>query len=695
MTAENSKKADEENGGGTSNSSELVVDSGRDDGIETKDKSETNVLEEEVKDTSKEDQNAAIRALQPLYSDPSFAIICSFFNRFGTLLGLKPQNFPRVEQLFTSFHQTGREGIYLSCLVDRDLIDLHLTLLRKLNFKSARAPTWEKFLLKFCSLNPSLQSEYLNLERFGYLNVPPATKLAVLKALCEAQFDFNLKFKETVSSIRGAANFRLLPIGSDYHGLAYWYQQDSALNIRVYTEEPDDHSGNSWSLVAKSKADLEGLLVKLKAVSTENGLTRPSMKGEVSKVNGEGKEDDNKYDFVVKTKRGDILDLFRQEFAITKLNGKDEKGVKAKKKSVFSEKIEKEEEKVEEQEEFQKELADRRVLPRRSARNVAINHLKELTSPSRRSRATSKDSSRRCGRSTKIQKSTKEDETSTVVESASCYDGEETEDVSNNSVDEDEEGDDSDDQTSDDDFMPLSEVKKKGCRNSKSMGRKSLREGYDIEVELEEDEDSEEEIKKERKQATLETLCQHCKKSTNPEVVSRFVFFNFFSNLLLCDMCDDAWHTGCLHPLLWFVPDGDWFCPKCHHFMLIDKFTSILSTLTDQLKHKVAEDKRKEAAAERLRREMEYIGVSVNNIIPQSGEKGGDQSEVSAESSDADDGERQSKKRANRRLGVHAKKQVVPIALGRSRRHVAKVDYNFGAYDELIRVNFFLLQHFL
>lgn len=39
-----------------------------------------------------------------------------------------------------------------------------------------------------------------------------------------------------------------------------------------------------------------------------------------------------------------------------------------------------------------------------------------------------------------------------------------------------------------------------------------------------------------------------------------------------------------------------------------------------------------------------------------------------------------------RRLGFHATRPVVPIAVGRSRRHVAKVDYKFGAYDELIQV---------
>lgn len=87
------------------------------------------------------------------------------------------------------------------CLVDRELIDLHLTLLRKLTFKSARMEVWEKYLLKFCSLAPALKSEYLQLERYGYLHTTAATKLAIFKALCESQFDFNLKFKENVSSV--------------------------------------------------------------------------------------------------------------------------------------------------------------------------------------------------------------------------------------------------------------------------------------------------------------------------------------------------------------------------------------------------------------------------------------------------------------------------------------------------------------
>lgn len=48
-----------------------------------------------------------------------------------------------------------------------------------------------------------------------------------------------------------ASDLRLLPIGYDKEGLAYLYQQDADLVIRVYSAEQDDHSGGSWNLVAK------------------------------------------------------------------------------------------------------------------------------------------------------------------------------------------------------------------------------------------------------------------------------------------------------------------------------------------------------------------------------------------------------------------------------------------------------------
>ena len=35
--------------------------------------------------------------------------------------------------------------------------------------------------------------------------------------------------------------------------------------------------------------------------------------------------------------------------------------------------------------------------------------------------------------------------------------------------------------------------------------------------------------------------------------------------MLLCDDCDEGFHTACLRPPLHLIPLGDWFCPPCEH----------------------------------------------------------------------------------------------------------------------------------
>lgn len=57
---------------------------------------------------------------------------------------------------------------------------------------------------------------------------------------------------------------------------------------------------------------------------------------------------------------------------------------------------------------------DRRVLPRRSAKNAAINHLKELTSPTKK--VANKESGKKKGRSSRNVKPTKSEECSPVRE---------------------------------------------------------------------------------------------------------------------------------------------------------------------------------------------------------------------------------------------------------------------------------------
>ena len=43
--------------------------------------------------------------------------------------------------------------------------------------------------------------------------------------------------------------------------------------------------------------------------------------------------------------------------------------------------------------------------------------------------------------------------------------------------------------------------------------------------------------------------------------------------LLLCDGCDDSYHTFCLIPPLNDVPKGDWRCPKCLAQVRIQQLT--------------------------------------------------------------------------------------------------------------------------
>ena len=35
------------------------------------------------------------------------------------------------------------------------------------------------------------------------------------------------------------------------------------------------------------------------------------------------------------------------------------------------------------------------------------------------------------------------------------------------------------------------------------------------------------------------------------------------ANLLLCEACNDEYHTYCLKPALQSVPEDDWFCGRC------------------------------------------------------------------------------------------------------------------------------------
>ena len=47
-----------------------------------------------------------------------------------------------------------------------------------------------------------------------------------------------------------------------------------------------------------------------------------------------------------------------------------------------------------------------------------------------------------------------------------------------------------------------------------------------------------------------DTYTQVCESNEDPQ------------HLMLCDMCDEAYHTYCLRPVLKRVPPGEWACPR-------------------------------------------------------------------------------------------------------------------------------------
>ncbi|RVE65160.1 hypothetical protein OJAV_G00132960 [Oryzias javanicus] len=121
-------------------------------------------------------------------------------------------------------------------------------------------------------------------------------------------------------------------------------------------------------------------------------------------------------------------------------------------------------------------------------------------------------------------------------------------------------------------------------------------EGRGQKEEGEERSDSEEESCKST-EIPSEDCCSHCGLPNHPELI------------LLCDSCDSGYHTACLRPPVMLIPDGEWFCPPCQHKLLCEKLEEQLQNLDSVLK--------KRERAERRRERLVYVGISVENIIPE------------------------------------------------------------------------------
>lgn len=574
--------------------------------------------------------------LSDIYKIPSFVDIFVFYNTFSSILRLKPITFTIIEKLLTTFDEKGR--------VDKELINMQLTLIRRAGNPAAKSEKFEQAIFKLAQYYPILHSiseELEEVKHYSLLTIK--SKLFLWKIMCLAQFDYNTKFKEAVANSLDYCEYSFKPMGFDKDGRRYFGIKDCDGDLRIFREdnfvkneengifeECFDNDKGEWELVVKDENDLENLLKELKESLSINDENKDI----------ESNNDENKFEFVKQLKKHCIFSDF-----ITSQDIDQKKKIKLEKKAQRKHK----------KNQTEKEIIDEEVVEDEECNGEENNEdLKELRTRSSR-RSTTKALS---------------------VE------------IEENENDESQEEEDeymSDDGDDDDDYK-TSSCRKPGRRSKKKSQKKVRSKSTTPEVEEDDEEGSDEEQEeevKERKQANLESVCHICSTSKDQNL------------LLICDKCDNICiHLYCCKPRLYTIPEDDWFCPDCHHKDLVKKLEILQKELLERKEIKLKEEERKNKAAEALKRELALISVNLNGITPLAlTRRAPHQKKIEEENSDDisdDDGTvRKSKKLAMKKVCRNTRKRndfdLVPtIAEGRSRRSTRNVDYRFKDYDEQI-----------
>ncbi|KAF5282832.1 hypothetical protein FQA39_LY17482 [Lamprigera yunnana] len=100
-------------------------------------------------------------------SDPNFAVICGFLEKFGVSCGLASIDFLDLQDMLENNQE-----------VPQELVDLHVKLLRKAR-KSVSSEKWERAIIKFC--HGFCTQDAWEIERFGYKKARLSSKLRILK----------------------------------------------------------------------------------------------------------------------------------------------------------------------------------------------------------------------------------------------------------------------------------------------------------------------------------------------------------------------------------------------------------------------------------------------------------------------------------------------------------------------------------
>lgn len=325
-------------------------------------------------------------------SDPNFAIICAFLEKFGELCGIGTIDFIELQNMLEN-----------NLEVPLELMNLHIKLLRKTK-KNVTVERWERALVNMCHSYSS--KDAWEIERFGYKKTRLQVKLRALKELLEMQFDYNTKFKNEVNKM-SAGSLRAQPLGRDKLGRAYWFQTDNNYQIRIYKEDPDEET---WHLIAKDREGLLSLINELadgdSKLSSDSALNedsnslseKPFLDTGQSDNSNETKSKDNDNSDGIKSEEKDVPnseqksekdDCKNTEFRQETLHNEDVQANKAAvmtdKDEEFCDDVDEEEEEYEDEEEEEPGEADiKEEVKRPILRIKALSELMEKPKESRK-----------------------------------------------------------------------------------------------------------------------------------------------------------------------------------------------------------------------------------------------------------------------------------------------------------------------
>nr|WAK73573.1 RNA-dependent RNA polymerase [Phytophthora palustris bunya-like virus 8] len=199
-----------------------------------------------------------------LHKDCDFAAVFLFLQRFRRL-GLNISNTVTLENLANAM------------LAPRDPLceELHTRLLSNVNATMSKKHTWNVNLLRFLrdaeyppaiaadTTFPSAKAEEEKLDGY-YFDVSVKERVAMLKFLCEIQFDRNDSLVELIGD-EDADSMRNDPIGTDAADRSYFVLEDAATvpDGSVWVCRCAKVGGSDWETVCDSLESVESLVEEL------------------------------------------------------------------------------------------------------------------------------------------------------------------------------------------------------------------------------------------------------------------------------------------------------------------------------------------------------------------------------------------------------------------------------------------------